>query len=117
MEKVVKAKYLLWDCESSLYDAVELKSIQRHLNSAILSSRSLSMPRFMDPRCPVSTHVTAPAPAPALLRKSSSSRIVPRTLQSSYSRIVPRTLQRLVISFFKSKPSNNNKMSSFDCDG
>ena len=105
MEKVVKAKYLLWDCESSLYDAVELKSIQRHLNSAILSSRSLSMPRFMDPRCPVSTHVTAPAPAPALLRKSSS------------SRIVPRTLQRLVISFFKSKPSNNNRMSSFDCDG
>lgn len=103
MEKIVKANYLLWDCESSLYDAVELKSIERQLKSAILSSRSLSMPRFISRHCPLCTHVTAPPPA--LSRKSST------------SKIVPRTLQKLIRTFFNSKSSNNINMTSFDYDG
>ncbi|KAK1373337.1 Avr9/Cf-9 rapidly elicited protein 194 [Heracleum sosnowskyi] len=109
MEKIVQANSLLWDCESSLYDAVELKSIERQLTSAILSSRSLSMPRFTDRHCPVCStpdvNAPAPAPAPALSRKSCT------------SKIVSRTLQKLVRSFFKPKTSNNDKMHSFDFDG
>lgn len=103
MEKIVKAKYLLWDCESSLYDAVELKSIQRQLNSAILSTRSLSMPRIIHRHCPVCTHATAPAPA--------------LSTRFSTSKIVPRTLQKFIRSFFKSKSSNNDNMTSFEFDG
>ncbi|KAF8027715.1 hypothetical protein BT93_E0589 [Corymbia citriodora subsp. variegata] len=39
----------LWDCGSTLYDSFELRSLERALDSAIVS-RTLSMPHFPDRR-------------------------------------------------------------------
>lgn len=51
MEKVKGSqKASVWDCGSSLYDSVELKSFERQLDSAISSARSLSMPHLTDTR-------------------------------------------------------------------
>lgn len=36
----------VWDCGSSLYDSFELKSFERQLDSAITSTRTLSMPHL-----------------------------------------------------------------------
>ncbi|XP_057802609.1 uncharacterized protein LOC131017889 [Salvia miltiorrhiza] len=42
---------VIWDCGSSLYDSFELKSLQKELDSALVS-RTLSMPHLSDRRRP-----------------------------------------------------------------
>ncbi|KAK4422525.1 hypothetical protein Salat_1835000 [Sesamum alatum] len=75
----------LWDCGSSLYDSFELKAFERQLDSAIASSRSLSMPHLPDRRLP-----------PPPLNKKPSSKI-------------SRSLHRLIRSLFGHRNENNTK--------
>ncbi|KAA8528256.1 hypothetical protein F0562_035493 [Nyssa sinensis] len=76
-----KAKRLVWDCGSSLYDSSELKSFERQLDSAI-ASRTLSMPHLSD-------HRVLPLPT----RKSSK---------------ISRSFQKLLRSFITSKQNNRS---------
>ena len=39
----------IWDCDSSLYDSFELMSFKRKLDSALITSKNLSMSRLLDP--------------------------------------------------------------------
>ncbi|KAL7150458.1 hypothetical protein ABFS83_05G113000 [Erythranthe nasuta] len=97
MEKQnISKKHVIWDCGSSLYDSFELKSFERQLDSAILSSsRSMSMPHLSDRR----------APPPPEIKKPTSSKI-------------SRSLHRLIRSFFRPKNNNkNNNNSSFSKEG
>ncbi|XP_058223348.1 uncharacterized protein LOC131333050 [Rhododendron vialii] len=65
MEKIQEQKEkqtpkTVWDCGSSLYDSFELKSFERQLDSAIIASRTLSMPHLPDRRA----HLPPPTPQP-----------------------------------------------------
>ncbi|KAL9167620.1 hypothetical protein ABFS82_05G109400 [Erythranthe guttata] len=102
MEKQnISKKHVIWDCGSSLYDSFELKSFERQLDSAILSSsRSMSMPHLSHRRAP-------PPPPPPENKKPTSSKI-------------SRSLHRLIRSFFRPKnnnKNNNNNNSSFSKEG
>ncbi|XP_060211026.1 uncharacterized protein LOC132638054 [Lycium barbarum] len=83
----------IWDCGSSLYDSFELKSFERQLDSAIISSRSLSMPHLPDRRVLDSQqqHSTQP------VSKKSSSRI-------------SRSFQKLLKSVFRAKNQSNSQL-------
>ncbi|KAL0297533.1 UNVERIFIED_CONTAM: hypothetical protein Sradi_6805400 [Sesamum radiatum] len=84
-----KKQRLLWDCGSSLYDSFELKAFERELDSAIASSRSLSMPHLPDSRL-------APPPSPPPSIKKPSSKI-------------SRSLHRLIRSVFRHRNDNSTK--------
>ncbi|KAL0447782.1 UNVERIFIED_CONTAM: hypothetical protein Slati_1906100 [Sesamum latifolium] len=84
-----KQQRLLWDCGSSLYDSFELKAFERELDSAIASSRSLSMPHLPDSRL-------APPPPPPSSNKKPSSKI-------------SRSLHRLIRSVFRHRNDNSTK--------
>ncbi|KAL0291116.1 UNVERIFIED_CONTAM: hypothetical protein Sangu_2545900 [Sesamum angustifolium] len=84
-----KKQRLLWDCDSSLYDSFELKAFERELDSAIASSRSLSMPHLPDSRL-------APPPPPLPSIKKPSSKI-------------SRSLHRLIRSVFGHRNDNSTK--------
>ncbi|KAK4400944.1 hypothetical protein Sango_1200500 [Sesamum angolense] len=81
-----KKQSLLWDCGSSLYDSFELKAFERELDSAIASSRSLSMPHLPDSRL---------APPPPSIKKPSSK--------------ISRSLHRLIRSVFRHRNDNSTK--------
>ncbi|KAA8520932.1 hypothetical protein F0562_011605 [Nyssa sinensis] len=81
-----KAKSLLWDCGSSLYDSFELKSFERQLDSA-LASRTLSMPHLPDRR-------VLPPPPPEPVSKKSSK--------------ISRSIQKLLRSVFRPKQNNSS---------
>ncbi|XP_072960595.1 uncharacterized protein [Typha angustifolia] len=48
----IQKNTLIWDCGSSLYDSFELDSFESQLDSAIASTRSLSMPHLSEPSLP-----------------------------------------------------------------
>ncbi|KAJ4838003.1 hypothetical protein Tsubulata_027883 [Turnera subulata] len=81
-----KAKSLVWDCGSTLYDSFELKSLERQLDSAI-NSRTLSMPHLPDRRI-------VPPPPPAVSTKKPSNK---------FSRSVNKFLKTL----FRSNKQNS----------
>ncbi|KAH7863759.1 hypothetical protein Vadar_021652 [Vaccinium darrowii] len=70
-------KPIVFDCGSSLYDSFELKSFERHLDSAI-ASRTLSMPHLPDrPGPPV-------VPKPISKKPSKFSRSFQKLLKSVF---------------------------------
>ncbi|KAK2966493.1 hypothetical protein RJ640_019022 [Escallonia rubra] len=75
----------VWDCGSSLYDSFELKSFERQLDSAITSSRTLSMPHL-------SSRQSRPPPPPQK----------PQSPPKKSSKI-SRSLQKLLRSVFRPK--------------
>ncbi|KAK2966843.1 hypothetical protein RJ640_027802 [Escallonia rubra] len=77
----------VWDCGSSLYDSFELKSFERQLDSAITSSRTLSMPHLSNrqPRPPPQQPQSPP-------KKSSK---------------ISRSPQKLLRSVFRPKQQSN----------
>ncbi|KAK2994759.1 hypothetical protein RJ640_001665 [Escallonia rubra] len=77
----------VWDCGSSLYDSFELKSFERQLDSAITSSRTLSMPHLSNRQ---------PRPPPQQ----------PQSLPKKSSKI-SRSLQKLLRSVFRPKQQSN----------
>ncbi|KAL0408048.1 UNVERIFIED_CONTAM: hypothetical protein Sradi_1739200 [Sesamum radiatum] len=85
-DTTAKKQHLLWDCGSSLYDSFELKAFERELDSAIASSRSLSMPHLPDSRL---------APPPPSNKKPSSK--------------LSRSLHRLIRSVFRHRNDNSTK--------
>uniref|UniRef100_A0A5B7BH69 Uncharacterized protein n=1 Tax=Davidia involucrata TaxID=16924 RepID=A0A5B7BH69_DAVIN len=85
-----KAKSLVWDCGSSLYDSFELKSFERQLDSAI-ASRTLSMPHLPDRRV---LPPPLPLPPPQPVSKKSSK--------------ISRSFQKLLRSVFRPKQSNSS---------
>ncbi|KAK9275425.1 hypothetical protein L1049_022690 [Liquidambar formosana] len=84
-------KSLVWDCDSSLYDSFELKSFTRQLDSAITSTRTLSMPRLSD------HHRRAPPPPPP-----------PSVPVSKKSSKISRSFHKLLKSVFGSKANNGS---------
>nr|XP_009592420.1 uncharacterized protein LOC104089274 [Nicotiana tomentosiformis] len=96
---------LIWDCGSSLYDSVELKSFERQLGMAI-ASRTMSMPHLSDNR---------------IFPLSSSSQLgisngrVGLNLDESKSQRVPkkgskisRTFQKIIKSVFRPKHNTSS---------
>ncbi|XP_060178500.1 uncharacterized protein LOC132608776 [Lycium barbarum] len=75
-------KSLIWDCESSLYDSFELKSIERQLHSA-LTSRTLSLPHLLQPQ-----------------------RMSPKKCNSK----IARSFQKLLKFVFRHKENNNHHL-------
>ncbi|TYG43541.1 hypothetical protein ES288_D11G025800v1 [Gossypium darwinii] len=53
---------LIWDCGSTLYDSFEFNAFNRQLNSAIVHSRTMSMPHLV--------HCAPPPPPPSKLSRS-----------------------------------------------
>ncbi|XP_042504617.1 uncharacterized protein LOC122081531 [Macadamia integrifolia] len=84
---------LVWDCGSSLYDSFELKSFENQLHSAIITSRSLSMPHS-------SSHPRPFQPPPRANKRSSSSSPSPSKIS--------RSLQKLIRLVFRSKPTSTS---------
>ncbi|KAK2969886.1 hypothetical protein RJ640_015454 [Escallonia rubra] len=82
----------VWDCGSSLYDSFELKSFERQLDSAITSSRTLSMPHLSNrqPRPPPQQPQSPP-------KKSSK---------------ISRSLQKLLRFVFRPKQQSNTAIFS-----
>ncbi|KAH6801853.1 hypothetical protein C2S51_033299 [Perilla frutescens var. frutescens] len=80
------SKHAVWDCGSSLYDSFELKAFERQLDSAIVSSRSMSMPHLSD-------HRRQPPPPPPSKKAASK---------------ISRSLQRLMRSVFGHKNGGNS---------
>lgn len=99
--RIERRKPAMWDCDSTLYDSVEVKSFERHLDSAI-ASRTLSMPHLPDRRSPTDASELPPAVAPP-----------PAHLASNYKKPskISRSLHKLLrsISIFKSKLSSSNR--------
>ncbi|KAJ4951653.1 hypothetical protein NE237_028485 [Protea cynaroides] len=91
-------KSLVWDCGSSLYDSFELKSFERQLDSAIVSSRTLSMPHLSSHTDHHHHHLRRHQPLPRPNKSSSSS-------PSSPSSKISRSLQKFMRSVFRSKPT------------
>ena len=91
-----KAKSLVWDCGSTLYDSFELNSFKRQLDSAI-SSRSLSMPHLPDsrvlPRPPAPVTAKAPEKTESAAKKPSK---------------FSRSLNKLLRSVFRPKPNSSS---------
>ncbi|KAJ0962983.1 hypothetical protein J5N97_028105 [Dioscorea zingiberensis] len=85
VEQGQEPKSMLWDCGSTLYDSFELRSLKRQLDSAI-ASRSLSMPRLVEPVA------VAPAPVPVSSPRKASkfSRSLSKLLRSML-RLKPAT--------------------------
>ncbi|KAL2234663.1 UNVERIFIED_CONTAM: hypothetical protein Sindi_1198500 [Sesamum indicum] len=81
-----KKQRLLWDCGSSLYDSFELKAFERELDSAIATSRSLSMPHLPD-----------------------CSRLAPPPSNKKPSSKISRSLHRLIRSVFRHRNDNSTK--------
>ncbi|GMH22660.1 hypothetical protein Nepgr_024503 [Nepenthes gracilis] len=71
-----KAKSLVWDCGSTLYDSFELNSFNRQLDSAI-SSRTMSMPHLTDQR-------RRDPPSPSKKQLSKLSRSLRKLLRSVF---------------------------------
>ncbi|KAK1436146.1 hypothetical protein QVD17_01922 [Tagetes erecta] len=91
-----KLKREVWDCESSLYDSFELKSFNQQLDSAIISSRTMSMPHL-------STTSAHRQPPPNSDHKPTS--------KKHYSRLT-RSLNKLLRSVFRIR--NNHHTTSRD---
>lgn len=85
-------QHLVWDCGSSLYDSCELNSFQRQLDSAISSTRTMSMPHIADHRR-----------APPLLPPPPQQQPPPPPPVSKKSSKISRSFQKLFKSMFKSK--------------
>lgn len=96
MERAKTADHVIWDCGSSLYDSFELNSLQKELESALVS-RTLSMPHLSHRR----TRTPPPPPPPPLNKKQPSK--------------VFRSIQRVIRAVFRPKTSSiTAKNSSFD---
>ncbi|GAA0144461.1 hypothetical protein LIER_35940 [Lithospermum erythrorhizon] len=96
-----KKQPTVWDCESSLYDSFELKSFERQLDSAIITStRSISMPHLTERR------ITLRQPQPPPQQPQLSQQTM---LSSKKTSRISRSLYKLIRSVFKTnKPNNNN---------
>ncbi|KAH1080333.1 hypothetical protein J1N35_020094 [Gossypium stocksii] len=57
-----EGNYLIWDCGSTLYDSFEFNAFNRQLNSAIIHSRTMTMPHLV--------HCAPPPPPPSKLSRS-----------------------------------------------
>lgn len=79
----------LWDCGSSLYDSVELKSLQYQLDSAI-TGRTMSMPHLSHHR----------KPPPQVTTKTTSKKHF-------------KSFHKLIKSLFRPKNSYHNTSSTF----
>ncbi|KAK4748679.1 hypothetical protein SAY87_015265 [Trapa incisa] len=86
--QVERPKSAVWDCGSTLYDSFELKSFNQHLDSAISSARTLSMPHLPDRRVVAEPRGGPPAGAEAPNKKPSK---------------ISRSIHRLVRSIFRWK--------------
>ncbi|CAN4127260.1 unnamed protein product [Withania somnifera] len=93
-------KPILWDCGSSLYDSFELKSFERQLDSAIISSRSLSMPHL--PNRNVFIPSTADPSTQPISKKTSR---------------ISRSFQKLLKTVFRAKQSNSPLFQGQNRDG
>ncbi|GAA0169838.1 hypothetical protein LIER_24228 [Lithospermum erythrorhizon] len=94
----------VWDCESSLYDSFELKSFERQLDSAITSTRSLSMP-----------HLTNSTNQPQSHHHRNQT-----LLSTKKSWKISRSFYKMIKSFFKTNNkhnSNNNNIPVYQSFG
>ncbi|KAF3650705.1 hypothetical protein P3S67_002768 [Capsicum chacoense] len=94
----------IWDCGSSLYDSFELKSFERQLDSAIISSRSLSMPHLPD-------HHRIP------LSSSSDPQQHQQKITPKRTSRITRSFQKLLKSVFRAKQHNNSLFQGTNGDG
>ncbi|KAG5563414.1 hypothetical protein RHGRI_005986 [Rhododendron griersonianum] len=102
MEKAQeKPVSVVWDCGSSLYDSFERKSLERQLHSAIISSRTLSMPHLSDRRA---AHLPPPPPP----RKPEP--LPTQHVAKKYSSKFSVSFQKLVRFVFGPKQSSKNPL-------
>lgn len=94
-------KPVIWDCGSSLYDSFELKSFERQLDSAIISSRSLSMPHLPNRHVLIPPSTADPSTQP-ISKKTSR---------------ISRSFQKLLKSVFRAKQSNSPLFQGQNRDG
>ncbi|KAL4592774.1 hypothetical protein LXL04_005779 [Taraxacum kok-saghyz] len=90
----------VWDCESSLYDSFELKSFKRQLDSAISSTRTMSMPHLSSTSSSTLRHQQQPPPPPFFDHKTTSTSKKPFRLTRSINKLI-----RLV---FRPRHSHHN---------
>ncbi|KAI3707100.1 hypothetical protein L6452_25316 [Arctium lappa] len=86
-------KRQVWDCDSSLYDSFELKSFEQRLDSAIISSRTMSMPHLSS-----SSVRRQPPPPPPSHHKPTSKKPFRLT----------RSLHKLLRSVFRLRPNHHS---------
>ncbi|KAM7525853.1 hypothetical protein LguiA_015755 [Lonicera macranthoides] len=97
----------VWDCGSSLYDSFELKSFERQLDSAITSTRTLSMPHLTS-----SSSYKQPQPKLPQKQQQQQQPNIDFSKKSSSSKF-SRSFHKLLRSLFRPKQHRHRSQDGF----